>query len=325
MLLLLLLRLLLLLAAARSSAPGRLDLSIAFSGGGARRELALATLARLGWAGGAVDVAVEADGGAGGDVGEWWERLPALRELEEWVGCFPCTPISERARAGATSSPPAAPAAQPSPAALSAPLQVPALELYSRLTIRFSSVGALHAALRRPETGLFDMVAVRPAHGKALKVVMDLVREGRPLDFDLLSLDLARQGRSGLGRDDSGEHARLSSADMAQLRRANVFVELVYTQAAAEATREARQAAVRAAGQLTQHVSRGGLHARGRYSNLVLTGGACKAQYKTSPQRAIELGQLFGLRSTDAQAAVTTATQAVLERAEKRRRAAGWI
>jgi hypothetical protein len=315
-----------------------MDLSIAFGGGFARRELALATLARLGWAGGAVDVAVDADGcAAGGGGGEWWERLPALRELEEWVGSFPCTPVSERVRAGAASSQPAAPSkaaaqplqswqpSQPSAAALAAPLSVPALELYSRLTIRFSSVGALHAALRRPETGLFDLVAVRPAHGKALKVVMDLVREGRPLDFDLLSLDLVRQGRSGSGRDDSGEQVRLSSADMAQLRRARVFVELVYTQAAAEPGREARQAAVRAAGQLTQHVSRGGLHAHGRYCNLVLTGGACKAQYKTSPQRAIELGELFGLRTKDAQAAVTTGTQAVLERAEKRRRAAGWI
>jgi hypothetical protein len=281
------------------------------------------SLADNGWSGGALEIVVAADPGAahwmdneqklgqaldatavaaaGGappakEQFDWRDQLPSQQELAKVFGQFPTKPVSERKRRGGPESD---------------------NELYSRVTVRFTNVPALNKCLKSDELDLFDLVAVRPLNQAQFSLLMDLVQaHGPKIRCDIVSL-------VGPSVDGSPRRTgiKVSNQDMVKLRAAQVFVELNVDQVCAGPTPQSRRVALQQVRLITEYVSRGHLKARGKYSNVILSGSNCGAVEKMTPDKLVVVGGHLGLRERDSQAAVTTACQAALERAQRRRRA----
>jgi len=245
---------------------------------------------QLGWSGGAA--VIDVDARCGWDV---TEKLIMPRSL-----ALPTLPFSERLRGNASE-----------------------FEVYSRVNIQYNSVPTLYGALKDPRMGLVDLIAIQPKRNKdfltCIQVVETCQKQGVVVPFDIIQLDLSQQ-----------LDYRFKPQEMVLFRKARVFLELCYadtlpvTNAASRA--ENRNTAIIGGISATTFVSRGHLKSNGQYTNIITSSGNIldPVQLRT-PEQVIEIAKLFGLGKRNSFASVTTACQAVLERAESRRRKQGWL
>jgi len=254
------------------------------------RVTALKYLENNGWTCACVQVAVVS---ATTIVRDRQSALPELNTLNSFFGKFPTVPFSERK------------------------FEDEKFELFSRISISFESLSLLNSALKSKELLAYDLVAVIPVTKSSLEDLVNMIKSSNKeklLAFDILQISL----------DTFEFHSfRLSPQDMVELRKAQIFVEFRYTEALpmGESCSETRQRVITKGNEIAQYASRGQLHAKGLFGNILLSSGKFQhpLQLRT-PDAVVAIGMVLGLEGKLASSAVSTSGQAVLERAENRRR-----
>lgn len=187
----------------------------------------------------------------------------------------------------------------------------PQLERYTRLTIEFHGLPGLDYVLRHPFTALFDVVVLRISTARAFDSIMQIIRNTQDTAFDAIQVPLTLDDKLPF---------RLGPPEMRDLRQAQVFVEINYLEALpiSGARIEQRHRALTNGRAALEHVSGGGIPSN---SNVIFSSGTMREDLLQlrAPEQVIAIATTLGLSKRQAQCAITTNGEALLERARQRR------